>query len=278
MRAGGHGYHGGDLTYDESDLPFGPGSAYPGREYVAAGSAPGPKGGSATQKSNVGGGSRWDVVVGNGLAGSDAPGSDRAGPFGTGSGDASGDQAPGSTSGPIGSEDAGFAGHGPGGNRPDSMGQSASAGSDVGSMGSGRGGSKGPSTTTQASQGSSPFSDTQRLANARGVDWALPDATVDAVGIKRPIRVICDAERLVLVPERGTPNQAQVFKHHGSLQAVIDPFVNSVRERLRGWGIAGRGIYWKPVLHVEVNDGANSNFAQLVGLLEDSGIQVTRQP
>ena len=163
---------------------------------------------------------------------------------------------------------------GAGGSSP----QGGSGGTSGGGGSSSSGAASGAPGAGRPSFGADPFTDSRSLARSRGRDWALPDAVAEAVGIKRPIRVICDPSRLVVVPERGTKDQLAVFKHEGSLQAVIDPFVNSIRARLKSWGIAGRGIYWKPVLQVEVSDGAQGRYDQLVRLLENSGIQVTRQP
>jgi hypothetical protein len=40
------------------------------------------------------------------------------------------------------------------------------------------------------------------------------------------------------------------------------------------WGIAGRGMYWKPVLKVQVIPGGENRFKDLQTLLEDSGLDV----
>jgi len=46
--------------------------------------------------------------------------------------------------------------------------------------------------------------------------------------------------------------------------------------RLAAWGIAGRGMYWRPVLHVYVAPEAEQRFAELSALLEGSGLTVER--
>jgi hypothetical protein len=116
------------------------------------------------------------------------------------------------------------------------------------------------------------------LAGSRGSNWALPDAVPDAVAIRRPMRVICNQHRLTLAPDKGSKDRLQVFTHNGDLPAVMDPFIDAVRERMQSWGLAGRGAYWQPVLHVYVGDGADTRYEQMLRLLENSGVQVTRQP
>ena len=125
---------------------------------------------------------------------------------------------------------------------------------------------------------SNDFNTMQSLASRRGSNWALPDSRSSAVGIKRPINVICNPNAILLVPEKGTRQELQIFRHDGSVQAVVDPFVDAVRSRLESWGIAGQGIYWRPVLQIQVQQRADGNYRQLFKLLENSGIEVTREP
>ena len=58
---------------------------------------------------------------------------------------------------------------------------------------------------------------------------------------------------------------------------MIDPFVNAVQARLEGWGIAGQGIFWRPVLQVDVRSDAEGRYRQLLQLLDKSGIEVSRE-
>ena len=123
-----------------------------------------------------------------------------------------------------------------------------------------------------------PTAGAEKLAEVRGKNWATPDLMPGAVGIRRPIRVSFAADRLVLIPEKGTREELQVFRHGGRLATVIDPFVDAVRERMQSWGIAGQGIYWRPIVRAEVRQGAEDDFLEMVRLLEDSGIEVAKQP
>ena len=158
-------------------------------------------------------------------------------------------------------------------------GNSAEATGSGGQGSTGTGGQSSASSAPAANSSTmSSFGSTQSLANRRGVNWALPDARPNAVGIKRPIRVICKRDSLVLIPEKGTKESMRIFRHEGSLAAVIDPFVDAVQSRLDNWGIAGQGIYWRPVLQLDLGAGARDHYRQMAQLLENSGIEVTREP
>jgi hypothetical protein len=43
------------------------------------------------------------------------------------------------------------------------------------------------------------------------------------------------------------------------------------------WGIAGRGMYWRPILHVYNAPGAEGRADDLEALLEGSGLEVKRK-
>jgi hypothetical protein len=57
----------------------------------------------------------------------------------------------------------------------------------------------------------------------------------------------------------------------------IDVLVSDVWEHIDAWGIAGRGMYWKPVLQMSVAPGAEQRFNDLSALLTGSGLAVVRK-
>ena len=46
---------------------------------------------------------------------------------------------------------------------------------------------------------------------------------------------------------------------------------------MRTWGIAGRGLYWKPILKLYVHPGGELRAKDLEALLDRSGLEVQRQ-
>lgn len=157
----------------------------------------------------------------------------------------------------------------------------------VGSEASGggsSGSSNGDSTTGQAGSTSGGRGDsapglnctaTQSLAETRGQNWGLPDANQTAVAITRPIRLECHSDRLVIVPEAGLGSPKPIELGQNT-EASIDSFVSTVWDYMEGWGRAGRGMYWRPVLNVYAAPDAARRVTDLEVLLRDSGLLVKR--
>ncbi|MGM0487544.1 MAG: hypothetical protein ACQESR_12390 [Planctomycetota bacterium] len=114
------------------------------------------------------------------------------------------------------------------------------------------------------------------LANKRGQNWALPNATDDATGIVRPLRLAVLPDRLMILPDRGERRGPEVVLIDGEMTESVDEFVSKIWERIEAWGMAVAGGYWKPVLRVDVAEGGESRFQQLKVLLEGSGLEVRR--
>ena len=79
------------------------------------------------------------------------------------------------------------------------------------------------------------------LAERRGEDWGLRDAAHGSVGVTRPIRVECYADRLVVISDRN-PADSKVISLGPRTVSSIDPFISAVWGQIEGWGIAGRGM------------------------------------
>lgn len=116
----------------------------------------------------------------------------------------------------------------------------------------------------------------QSLAQTRGKNWALPDATRDAVPVSRPILLRCEPDRLIVY---GQPHDQveQIVEFGARTEGSLDQLVAAIWEHMRRWGIAGRKMYWRPVLRVEVALGAEDRFLELQALLEDSGLDIERR-
>ena len=128
---------------------------------------------------------------------------------------------------------------------------------------------------TPQSNGTPNQSSASPLAEIRGKNWALPDAANGSVGITRPIRVNCYPDRLELVPNT-SQTSLQVVALGGRTEDTVDTFISAVWDHMKSWGIAGRGMYWQPILDVQVVPGAEPRFADLKRLLDRSGLEVKR--
>jgi hypothetical protein len=122
-------------------------------------------------------------------------------------------------------------------------------------------------------------SNTEQPLAKRGAEWGLPNRSAGATGITRPIRIDCSADQLVIHSERGHSAQERpdVLSIDGTLNDEVDQLVSKIWQRMEGWGMAGAGMYWKPVLTVNVRPGGEQRYGELVRRLEGSGIIVKRK-
>jgi biopolymer transport protein ExbD len=128
--------------------------------------------------------------------------------------------------------------------------------------------------TQQQQQQQSSFS--QSFARKRGKNWAVDGSQKTSMPIDRPVRVECFSDRLVLMPDTHD-QQPQVIPLSARTDDAIDPLVGAIRTYTKSWGIAGRSMYWKPQLVLNVNPGAERRAADLQVLLADSGWDVKRK-
>jgi hypothetical protein len=128
-----------------------------------------------------------------------------------------------------------------------------------------------PSTTVSINMSPKPKSES--LAKKRGRDWGVPDASNRRVGITRPVFIVCAPDRLIILPEQGSGGGKEV-PIGLRMQDSIDPLVAGVAQHVKTWGIAGKGLYWRPTLVVEIRPGAAGQYAELKALMVDSGLEV----
>jgi len=135
-----------------------------------------------------------------------------------------------------------------------------------------------PSPSGQASppNGAAGGQQVQSLAKSRGRDWGLPHKRADMVSMTRPIRVDCHHDRLMIVPG-GNPQRAETITLGPQTIDAVDDFVAAVWREIDAWGVAGTGMYWRPVLNVRVAVGGERRFRDLSVLLEGSGLRVERK-
>lgn len=161
-----------------------------------------------------------------------------------------------------------------GGENASGSSQPASDGGGASRSGSGQPASDGEGTPLKLGEWRDP--DTLRpLADRKGRDWALPNANQRATPITRPVRIECHPDRLLLPSRSGESGSRTVWLGAGTAESV-DELVAAVWDVIDGWGIAGRDLYWSPVLEVRVAAGAESRFNDLEVLLRGSGFTLER--
>ena len=159
-----------------------------------------------------------------------------------------------------------LAGGGGGGNQQTA---GMAAGGSGGSSGALSGGS--PSASAAAST-------SQSIADARGANWAVDEPRQKAVAIRRPIHVVVRENKMILLPtgnaRRGLEATGQEISLDQSIHDISNKFATAVRERIEEWGLAGSGMYWRPVLELSVEPNATMTATRIVYLLKDSGVEV----
>jgi hypothetical protein len=116
----------------------------------------------------------------------------------------------------------------------------------------------------------------ESLAKKRGKDWGLLDKSREASPVTRPIAVVCWPDRLEILSDPAAQS-GKVIPLGPHTETSVDTFVSALWDLIKGWGIAGRSMYWRPVLKVQVAPGAEGRFRDLQNLLEGSGFVVEKK-
>lgn len=114
------------------------------------------------------------------------------------------------------------------------------------------------------------------LAETRGRNWGLASAVRSSNPITRPIHILCESDKLVIRPDKPSDPPVVVPVPMRTDESV-DQLVTAVQDRIKTWGIAGRGLYWRPQLILEVGHSGEGRFAELEALLADSGFDIIRK-
>ncbi|WP_347245310.1 hypothetical protein [Thermogutta sp.] len=135
-----------------------------------------------------------------------------------------------------------------------------------------------PESSASRSAAGTAYSESLRpLADRHGQGWALLPHDRGMIPVTRPIKIECFPDRFVLVPDN--PLMAtRVFLLDNGPEIAVEEMVKTVKEYIASWGMAGRGMYWRPILRVHVVPGAEKQFDMLQQLLAGSGLLIERMP
>lgn len=134
-----------------------------------------------------------------------------------------------------------------------------------------------PNATSNSGSGGSG-SATQSLAAQNGKDWALPEESRHMVPIARPLVVECRSDKLIVHADGATSKVVKEIPMQGATVESVNELVGTVSEQAATWGPAGRGMYWKPSLSMQVAPGGEGRYADLQKLMSDSGLDVKTMP
>jgi len=116
----------------------------------------------------------------------------------------------------------------------------------------------------------------QSAAKARGSNWANVAASRGAP-ITRPIHVIVGVDQLTIAPTSEAGRQygeKYVVTFRQSREDVLDELAIVLQRHIEDWGYAGKGMYWRPTLSLQVSPEAVRQAERLNDLLTDSGVDV----
>jgi hypothetical protein len=121
-----------------------------------------------------------------------------------------------------------------------------------------------------------PTKDRKSLADKRGRNWTIPNSAKKSTPVSRPIHIECRGNELILLPDAGNA-QPRVIPFGPRTEDSVDKLVAAVWDYTKGWGIAGRQMYWRPVLVLRLGPSGEGRFAELQALMADSGLEVQRK-
>lgn len=128
-----------------------------------------------------------------------------------------------------------------------------------------------------SSSGSSSSS-TEPISASQGSNWAVEQPGQKSVAIRRPISVVVRENKMIFLPtggaKRGLESAAQEISLDQSVREISQSFSRIVKDRIDEWGLAGYNMYWRPVLHLEVEPNATMTANRIAHLLQDSGVEV----
>jgi hypothetical protein len=115
-------------------------------------------------------------------------------------------------------------------------------------------------------------------AKSRGKDWAIANGKPGMIPIRRTIQIVVRDDALAILPEASSTNQVsaagQEFKFGETPGAAYEDLVAAVEKRIKDWGMAGEGLYWRPVVELRVAANGDHRVNDLMRLLKFSGADI----
>jgi hypothetical protein len=112
----------------------------------------------------------------------------------------------------------------------------------------------------------------------RGKDWAFRQKNPRDVPVRRSIALVVRKDQIAVLSDEARPRSRQLagktIRLDGETVESIDNLVQIVHEQVDSWGIAGEGLYWRPVLTLYVGPDGRQRADDLARLLDDSGLEV----
>jgi hypothetical protein len=115
-------------------------------------------------------------------------------------------------------------------------------------------------------------------AKSRGKDWAIANGKPGMIPIRRTIQIVVRDDAVAILPEASSTYQVsaagQEFKFGDTPGAAYEDLVTAVEKRIKDWGMAGEGLYWRPVVELRVAANGDHRVNDLMRLLKFSGADI----
>lgn len=113
--------------------------------------------------------------------------------------------------------------------------------------------------------------------DAKSMDGIWMSAAPSRSGspVTRPIRITVRVDELIVVPtgDDGSFNGAVITLEQPG-NKVLDALAKAIREQTDDWGDAGRDMYWRPMIVLDANAGAERHAEKLAEILVNGGLDV----
>jgi hypothetical protein len=118
----------------------------------------------------------------------------------------------------------------------------------------------------------------QPATKVRGKNWAIDSAGPGMIPIRRTIQIVVRDDALAILPEQSATNRTAAAGREFPLQdapdAAYEAMLAALEARIKDWGMAGQGLYWRPVVEMKIGTGGDRRASDLTRLLKNSGVEV----
>jgi hypothetical protein len=112
----------------------------------------------------------------------------------------------------------------------------------------------------------------------RGKNWAIRHAGPGSIPIRRTVQVVVREDAVVILPEASSakdgPAAGREFQYGDAPDEAFEGVLMAVDKRIDNWGMAGDGLYWRPVVELKVDAGAEHRLDELARRLQHSGADI----
>lgn len=114
----------------------------------------------------------------------------------------------------------------------------------------------------------------RKRTKVRGKNWAIRNANPGQIPIRRTIQIVVRGDAVVILPESAGATPGQEFPFGDLPEAAYEDLAAAVDKRIKDWGMAGKGLYWRPVVELKVASDGDQRIDDLTGLLRHGGLEV----